>query len=84
MGTRVKEEEVKRCKISERELVVLYWTMCGYRCKEVGERMGLKEITVRNMMVSIREKMGLGSNMGCVLVALNRGWLLFPLEEELV
>ena len=64
--------------LTPRELQVLAQAAHGLRNREIGERLGISEQTVKNHMWSLLRKLSLPDRTRAVVFAIERGWI--PVE----
>jgi DNA-binding NarL/FixJ family response regulator len=61
--------------LTARELQVLEHAAHGLRNREIGERLGISEQTVKNHMWNLLRKLSLPDRTRAVVVAIERGWI---------
>jgi DNA-binding CsgD family transcriptional regulator len=63
------------CPLSKRELEVLIIVGSGRRNKSIARELHISEMTVKNHISHIFEKMGVDDRIGAVILAIQNGWL---------
>ncbi|MEP6681242.1 MAG: LuxR C-terminal-related transcriptional regulator [Chloroflexota bacterium] len=61
--------------LTHRELQVLELVSHGMRNREIGERLGISEQTVKNHMWSVLRRLSLPDRTRAAVVAIARGWI---------
>ncbi len=61
--------------LTSRELQVLEHAAHGLHNREIGERLGISEQTVKNHMWNLLRKLSLPDRTRAVVVAIERGWI---------
>jgi DNA-binding NarL/FixJ family response regulator len=61
--------------LTARELQVLEHAAHGLHNREIGERLGISEQTVKNHMWNLLRKLSLPDRTRAVVVAIERGWI---------
>lgn len=68
----LRRRDRQRELLSPRERDVLAWTALGLNKADVGERLGISELTVRTHIDRARHKLGATNTLGAVVEALRR------------
>jgi len=74
---------MKVTKLSRRQRQVLEYVARGYLQKETAVALGLSEHTVKHHMSTILRKLGAPTALAAVLMAIQRGYIAMPGEEEM-
>jgi DNA-binding NarL/FixJ family response regulator len=69
-------------RLTARELQVLEQVAYGLRNREIGERLGISEQTVKNHMWNLLRKLPAADRTGAAVHAVSRGWIRVPLGPE--
>lgn len=62
-------------RLTARELQVLEQVAFGLRNREIGERLGISEQTVKNHMWNLLRKLALPDRTRAAVVAIDQGWI---------
>jgi len=62
-------------RLTARELQVLEQVAFGLRNREIGERLGISEQTVKNHMWNLLRKLSLPDRTRAAVVAIDQGWI---------
>ena len=65
------------CLLSKRELEVLILIGSGRRNRSIARELHISEMTVKNHISHIFEKMGVEDRIGAVILAIQNGWLRY-------
>jgi DNA-binding NarL/FixJ family response regulator len=68
--------------ITDRQLEILRNVARGQTNREIGERLGISERTVRNHMRSILKRLASSDRTHAVVVAIGNGWIAIPIEPD--
>lgn len=68
--------------LTSRELEILPHLSLGLLNKEIGRKMGLSPLTVKNHVQKLLRKMGAKNRTHAVYEAFKRGWLTVPKKDE--
>ena len=68
--------------LTPRELEILSYVARGYINKQVADKLGISEQTIKNHMTSILRKLDANDRTQAVVLALHYGWISTPLIKE--
>ena len=68
-------EPVTPCPLSDREMEILAGVAEGCSNKEIGQRYGVSDQTVKNHLTTVLRKLGVGDRTEAVVIALRNRWL---------
>jgi len=68
-------EPVTPCPLSDREMEILAGVAEGCSNKEIGQRCGISDQTVKNHLTTVLRKLGVGDRTEAVVIALRNRWL---------
>lgn len=68
--------------VTERQLEILRNVARGRTNREIGETLGISELTVRNHMRSILKRLSSADRTHAVVIAIGNGWIPIPIEPE--
>jgi DNA-binding NarL/FixJ family response regulator len=61
--------------ISSREMQVVTHVVAGYTNKDLGQKLGISEQTVKHHLTNIFDKLGVSNRLELVLFAIDHGWI---------
>jgi DNA-binding NarL/FixJ family response regulator len=68
--------------LTARQLEVLSHVARGRSNRQVGDALGISELTVRNHMRTIGQRLAATDRTHAVVLAIGRGWINIPIEPE--
>ena len=68
--------------VTDRQLEILRNVAHGRTNREIGERLGISERTVRNHMRAILKRLSSSDRTHAVVMAIGNGWIAIPIEPE--
>jgi two-component system response regulator DegU len=68
--------------VTQRQLEILRNVARGRTNREIGETLGISELTVRNHMQSILKRLSSADRTHAVVIAIGNGWISIPVEPE--
>ena len=71
-----------RPTLTERQLEVLLNAARGLTNRQIGEHLGISELTVRNHMRDILKRLSSPDRTHAVVIAIGNGWIPIPIEPE--
>jgi DNA-binding NarL/FixJ family response regulator len=71
----------EKALLSDREKEIVHLVAQGFRNKEIGEKLFIREQTVKNHLHNIFDKLGVSDRLELALYALHHRW--FSTEDEL-
>jgi DNA-binding CsgD family transcriptional regulator len=74
---------IKESPLTKRELELLIQIASGKRNKEIANELSISEMTVKNHISHIFEKLGIDDRIGAVFLALQNGWLKYDELKKL-
>jgi DNA-binding NarL/FixJ family response regulator len=67
-------------RLTERQLQILALVARGLTNRQVGEALGISELTVRNHMRAVLRKLHSRDRTQAVVTALSAGWIAIPID----
>ena len=74
--------EVRPRPVTDRQLEILRNVAHGRTNREIGEALGISELTVRNHMRAILKRLSSSDRTHAVVVAIGNGWIPIPIEPD--
>lgn len=68
--------------VTDRQLEILRNVARGQTNREIGERLGISERTVRNHMREILRRLSSSDRTHAVVLAIGNGWIPIPVEPD--
>jgi DNA-binding NarL/FixJ family response regulator len=74
--------DVRARPVTDRQLEILRNVAQGRTNREIGEVLGISELTVRNHMRAILKRLSSSDRTHAVVVAIGNGWIPIPIEPD--
>jgi two-component system response regulator DegU len=68
--------------VTDRQLEILRNVARGQTNRQIGERLGISEKTVRNHLRTISHKLSASDRTHAVVLAIGNGWIAIPIEPD--
>jgi DNA-binding NarL/FixJ family response regulator len=69
-----------RARLTERQLQILALVARGLTNRQVGEALGISDLTVRNHMRAVLRKLQSRDRTQAVVIAISAGWIAIPID----